>query len=153
MIETKKAVPGMSLEEHVQFALRKEKTRVKRKLFYAILLLATIYIIAIEIYHTVEGWDWIDSVYFTTSTITTVGYGDVTPQTEVGKLVTIPLMFIGIAIGLYAIYSIQEYGKANLGTVASTVGGHIDRLEGEGEHIRGHVGRQIKNIRMIGRKR
>lgn len=108
----------MNLNEHIADAIRHEKARVKRRLLYALLLLAAVYVIAVEVYHTVEGWDWLTSVYFTTSTITTVGYGDVTPMTDVGKLITIPLMLIGIAIGFYAIYAIQDYGKTRLSAIA-----------------------------------
>jgi hypothetical protein len=144
---------GMTLEEHVELALRKEKSRVRRKLYYAIILLVTVYVIAIEIYHYVEGWNWLDAIYFTSATITTVGYGDLTPRTDLGKLLTVPLMFIGIAIGFYTIYAIQEYGKANLGTVASSVGVHLDRVENRGHSIRGHMDRHVENIKKIGRKR
>jgi peptidoglycan/LPS O-acetylase OafA/YrhL len=117
----------MNLEEHVRAAIENERHRVRRKLIYALLLLAAVYIIAIFSFHYTEGWTWEDSTYFTTSTITTVGYGDLTPKTYMGRMITIPLMFIGIGVGLYAIYAIQDYGKANLEEVAQ----HIDnRISG-----------------------
>ena len=147
------AAKVMTLQEHVELALRKEKARVKRKLYYAILLLFTVYVISIQVFHYIEAWSWVDSIYFTTATITTVGYGDITPKTEVGRLFTIPLMLIGIAVGLYAIYAIQEYGKANLATVASSVGGHLDIMENSGNKIRGHVDRHVENIKKIGRRK
>jgi hypothetical protein len=31
-------------------------------------------------YHTVEGWSWVDSFYFTMVTLATVGYGDFSPR-------------------------------------------------------------------------
>jgi hypothetical protein len=151
--ENANAGNGMTLEEHVELALRKEKARVKRKLYYAILLLVIVYIISIQVFHYIESWSWVDSIYFTTATITTVGYGDITPKTEVGRLFTIPLMLIGIAVGLYAIYAIQEYGKANLGTVASSVGGHLDRVEMGGSEIRGRMKGHVENFRKIGRRK
>jgi len=83
--------------------LRREKARAKRKIIYALLMLAAVYVVAINIFHYTEQWDWLDSVYFTTATITTVGYGDVVPQTELGKMVTIPLMLVGIGVGFYVI--------------------------------------------------
>lgn len=49
-------------------------------------------------YHFVEKWNWLDSVYFTVITLSTVGYGDFSPQTDVGKLFTIPYIFIGIGL-------------------------------------------------------
>ncbi|MCP3686700.1 MAG: two pore domain potassium channel family protein [bacterium] len=49
-------------------------------------------------YHTVEGWSWLDSVYFSAITLTTVGYGDISPTTDVSKMFTIVYLFIGISI-------------------------------------------------------
>lgn len=49
-------------------------------------------------YHLVEKWNWLDSVYFTVITLSTVGYGDFSPQTNIGKMFTIPYIFIGIGL-------------------------------------------------------
>lgn len=50
------------------------------------------------VYHFVEGWRWIDSFYFSVITLTTVGYGDFSPQTDWGKLFTIFYVLTGIGI-------------------------------------------------------
>lgn len=49
-------------------------------------------------YHIVEKWNWIDSFYFTVITLSTVGYGDFSPQTNAGKLFTIPFIFVGVGL-------------------------------------------------------
>ena len=49
-------------------------------------------------YHYIEGWRWIDAVYFSVITIATVGYGDFSPQTDVGKLFTIFYIFTGLGL-------------------------------------------------------
>lgn len=41
---------------------------------------------------------FLDAVYFSVATMTTVGYGDVTPRTEIGRLLTILMILTGIAI-------------------------------------------------------
>lgn len=41
---------------------------------------------------------FLDAVYFSVATMTTVGYGDVTPHTEIGRLLTILMILTGIAI-------------------------------------------------------
>lgn len=49
-------------------------------------------------YHTTEGWRILDALYFSVTTLTTVGYGDLSPQTDMGKIFTILYLFAGIGI-------------------------------------------------------
>lgn len=42
--------------------------------------------------------NWFDSIYWTVTTLSTVGYGDITPVTIIGKLVAMFNMVIGIAL-------------------------------------------------------
>ncbi len=52
-------------------------------------------------YSYVEGWNYLDSLYFVVVTVTTIGYGDFAPVTDAGKLFTIFYAFFGVATGLY----------------------------------------------------
>ena len=49
-------------------------------------------------YHIVEKLTWLNSFYFCTITLTTVGYGDITPHTNAGKLFTIFYVIVGVGI-------------------------------------------------------
>ncbi|HIH19070.1 TPA: two pore domain potassium channel family protein [Candidatus Micrarchaeota archaeon] len=115
---------GVDFEAHYKQEIDREKARMKKRIMYAGLLLAGVYLVATLVFHFVEGWTWEDSVYFTTSTITTVGYGDLVPQSYYGKLFTIPLMLIGIGVGFYVIYTIQDYGRYHLDSVSN----HFERI-------------------------
>ena len=41
------------------------------------------------LYHWLEGWGWLDSIYFVVITLTTIGYGDFHPTTPITKVITI----------------------------------------------------------------
>jgi hypothetical protein len=49
-------------------------------------------------YWRFEGWSVLDSVYFSVITLTTVGYGDFSPETTAGKVFTIVYVLIGLGI-------------------------------------------------------
>ena len=49
-------------------------------------------------YLTVEGWSAVDAFYFSVTTLTTVGLGDLTPATTFGKLFTVVYIFAGLGL-------------------------------------------------------
>ncbi len=65
------------------------------------LLLALVFTqigIATTFYHWVEKWSWLDAFYFSVITIATVGYGDLAPKTDPGKLFTVFYILLGIGL-------------------------------------------------------
>ena len=61
------------------------------------------------VYHYIEEWSWIDSLYFSVITLTTIGYGDFSPQTDVGKVFTIFYIILGLGIILSFINTVQHH--------------------------------------------
>ena len=49
-------------------------------------------------YRLVEDLSWIDSLYFCVITLTTVGYGDISPTTTAGKVFTMAYVVVGIGV-------------------------------------------------------
>ncbi len=49
-------------------------------------------------YHFIEHLKWLDALYFSVITLTTVGYGDFSPQTNLGKIFTMAYIITGIGI-------------------------------------------------------
>ena len=66
-----------------------------RGLVYATLL---IIVFGATFYRVVEGWRWLDAFYFTIITLTTVGYGDLAPQSDAAKLFTMFYILVGLGI-------------------------------------------------------
>ncbi len=50
------------------------------------------------VYHVLEGWSLLDSLYFSVVTLATVGFGDLTPTTDLAKLFTVGYITVGIGI-------------------------------------------------------
>jgi hypothetical protein len=67
---------------------------------YRILVAAALFILATGtvVYHYLEDWSWVDSIYFSSVAVTTVGFGDLTPTSDGAKLFTVAYIFAGIAI-------------------------------------------------------
>ena len=78
---------------------------------YRSLVLASAAILGIGtvVYHFVEGWNWLDSLYFSMITLTTIGYGDFSPVTNLGKTFTIFYIVIGIGLILTFINTIYNH--------------------------------------------
>jgi voltage-gated potassium channel len=68
--------------------------RFRALLFNVVLLLA----VGSVFYWQVEGWSLFDSLYFCVITLCTVGYGDFTPKTTLGRGFTIVYVFLGIGL-------------------------------------------------------
>lgn len=56
----------------------------------------------------VEGWSWLDAWFFTVVTVSTVGYGNLVPETATGKIGATVLIFCGIGVIAVAIGQIAE---------------------------------------------
>ncbi len=82
---------------------------------YRQLLLTTFFVLALGsiVYRVLEGWSWIDSIYFSLITLTTIGYGDFSPQTTEGKLFTIFYILIGVGIILTFINTVYHHYFSN----------------------------------------
>jgi voltage-gated potassium channel len=67
--------------------------------FVSLAILAAVAIISgTGFYSLVEGLRFVDALYFSVVTLTTVGYGDFAPQTDVGKLFTAVYVLVGVGI-------------------------------------------------------
>jgi voltage-gated potassium channel len=105
----------------------------RKKLRESIILLA-ITIIALLlcgtiIFHSLEGWSFVDSFYFVSMTATTVGYGDFTPTHTLSKIITV---FYSLTIIPFILYSFTAIAKFEVDRVSHQMYG-IKRKQEEQE--------------------
>lgn len=79
----------------------------RRVVFAAAITVLVIFVGAVG-FRIIEGFSWLDSFYTSAQTVTTVGYGDLTPQTPAGRLFAILLMLVGVGMVLYALSVIAQ---------------------------------------------
>lgn len=72
-------------------------------------LVVVFYIIVSAFYCSVEDWGILESIYFITVTICTVGYGDYTPKSDGSKVFTMFIIIIGIIFVFSIINDFTEY--------------------------------------------
>jgi len=85
-------------------------------------------------YMVIEGWALLDSIYMTAITLSTVGYGEVTPLTQSGRIFTIILVISGVGFTMYVAGAVIQFLVE--GRVRNLMGRR--RLDSKIKRIKGH---------------
>ena len=81
-----------------------------------ILVMAALLLVAgTVIFMVIEGFSALDSFYFCFITLATIGYGDITPTTDLGKIVTVIYGIAGLGVvgALISTIATQHVRRAN----------------------------------------
>ncbi|MFT4611411.1 MAG: voltage-gated potassium channel, partial [Gammaproteobacteria bacterium] len=81
----------------------------RKKIYTAVFLLVFLLFVGVLGFKIMSNYSWVDSVYMTVITITTVGFGEVRPLDDSAKIFTIFLILTSVIILGYAITVITEY--------------------------------------------
>lgn len=81
-------------------------SRVNRRFVFSIVLVIILLGTGTLYYSLAEGWSPLDAFYFSTVTLTTIGFGDIAPATDAGKLFTSLYALFGIGVMLYILSSV-----------------------------------------------
>lgn len=73
------------------------------RLFVALSLIVVFLAFGTVFFQYAEDWSYVDSFYFSASTVTTVGFGDLVPTNDTTKLVTAFYSIFGVGVFLYSI--------------------------------------------------
>lgn len=81
----------------------------RTKIYLAIALLVFVLLTGVLGFKMISGYSWVDAVYMTVITITTVGFGEVQPLDDSSKIFTVFLILSSVVIVGYALSIITEY--------------------------------------------
>jgi len=115
-------------------------SRLRGPLAFRLLLFPVVVLVALLVggtlgYRTVGGWDWLDALYMTVITITTVGFHEVRPLGPSGRVFTMVLALGGV---FTAFYAAAEFIRAVVTGEIRTVLGR-QRMENLLAHLHDHL--------------
>jgi voltage-gated potassium channel len=105
------------------FRLIRGDPRFRSLVFLVLFLL----LVGTVFYSLEEGWSVVDAFYFSVTTLTTVGLGDLAPETTIGKLFTVVYIFAGLGI---IVGFIDTVAKETLGHQARRGGDEEGQVDG-----------------------
>ncbi len=77
-------------------SLGKKYLQLRQQLILGILAFTSLSVVGTVGYETIEGWNWIDSLYMTIITLGTVGFGETHPLDARGRIFTMLLIVMGV---------------------------------------------------------
>jgi voltage-gated potassium channel len=77
--------------------------RLRFRVRYALAAIGAVIALGTTGFYTIEGWSFTDSLFMTVTTVTTVGYGEVHPLSQTGRIFSICLMLVGVGTVAYAL--------------------------------------------------
>jgi hypothetical protein len=94
----------------------------------ALLSLAVLQLTAGTIFYTLaEGWRWLDALYFCVTTLSTVGYGDLSPSTDLGKIFTMFYILTGVGVLVGFVNLVARHSLSPRPRKGDTTDGRPDR--------------------------
>ena len=99
----------LRLFQGLRRGLRDPEFRAIAFLLVSAVLLGTVF------YRIIEGWAWIDTLYFSVMALTTVGDANLAPVTAVAKIFTIGFSLGGIGLMLAFISRLASYRERDGG--------------------------------------
>ena len=115
---------------------------LRRRLVVALLAFPTLVAVGTLGYMAIEGWSSSDALFMAATTITTVGFGEVRPLSERGRLFTILLLLVGLTAVWYALsvlVSVALEGELGLRWEERRMERQVSQVRGH--HIIAGVGR------------
>jgi len=87
------------------------QTLTDPQFFELMLIAASVLLTGTWFYHQAEGWSILDSFYFSVTTLTTVGFGDLAPTSDISKFFTAFYILTGVGILLGFVNAVATHAK------------------------------------------
>jgi len=84
-------------------------TPIEDKLKVVISLFSLIFIVGTFGFHFIEGWGALDSFFMTLITITTIGYREIQPLSNAGKVFDVFIIFMGVGTAAYGFATVAQF--------------------------------------------
>jgi len=105
-----------------------------RNLIYAAALLVAMPIIGTAGYMIVEGWGFLDALYMSVITMTTVGFREVHPLDRQGQVFTMIYSLAGVGVLFYGLFALFQFLLE--GELGAFLG--VRRMKGQIENLKDH---------------
>ncbi|NNE35805.1 MAG: potassium channel protein [Rhodothermales bacterium] len=101
---------------------------VLREIIAAGVFLILLFAIGALGYHLIEGWSWLDGVYMTFITLTTIGFEEVGPLSPSGRIFTIAIAGVGIGAVAFIATRTAQFLLTNQALATRRMNARIGRL-------------------------
>lgn len=111
------------------------RSPLSRRAIGSLVVLSGVFIFGTIGYVLIEGWSWPDALYMAVITLATVGFGEVHPLSDGGRLFTSFLILLGVGTVAYGLGALVDY------VVNAELSGELRRrrMLRTLEQVRGHV--------------
>jgi voltage-gated potassium channel len=127
-----------------------------RRVIIGVVCLAVVLVIGTSGFMLIEGWSFLDALYMTVTTVTTVGFREVAPLGTAGRIFTIALVLIGVGVAFYILTAMvaaiiegdlaQFFGARRMRTAIERLSDHYI-VCGYGR-VGSEIGREFKERRV-----
>ncbi len=98
------------------------------------LVLISVTIVGTAGYMIIEGWPFLDALYMTIIVLTTIGFAEVRPLDDSGRVFTIALAIFGVGGIFYALIAVFQFLlEGELGAILG-----VQRMKSQIQQLRGH---------------
>lgn len=84
-------------------------TTPDKRILLLFLLVLAVFLLGTAGYMLLEGWTLIDAAYMTIITLGTVGFGEVHPLSDMGRVFTIVLILLGVSTLAYGLRTVAQF--------------------------------------------